>query len=173
MAKSSVLLSLSMLHWIYEQLRTGASMCTFEDCDRQVFAKELCKTHYQQRIKGMPLSPLTKGTAPTGERMECGHPPCTRLSENRGYCQTHYKQSLSGAPLRDIPDRGECEFPGCRRQKKSRTLCAAHHQQQKEGRELKPLRAYKSQPFYCTADGCGSESHAKGLCRKHYARGKG
>lgn len=145
-------------------------MCTYQDCDRQNFTGGLCKAHYQQKIKGKALTPLTKRTNPVGGRPECAHPTCTRLVDNKDHCQTHHFQILSGKPLKDIPAKKECEFPDCGKPKKSRTHCAGHHAQTKAGKELTPLRSKTAQPFYCTVDACSSESHAKGLCRKHYSR---
>jgi hypothetical protein len=33
-------------------------ICEFEQCDREVIAKGLCPTHYQQQRRGGPLKPI-------------------------------------------------------------------------------------------------------------------
>lgn len=33
-------------------------MCKFEECGREVIAKGLCPTHYQQQRRGGPLKPI-------------------------------------------------------------------------------------------------------------------
>lgn len=35
-------------------------MCKYLDCDRKIFCKELCGTHYKQQLRGLELKPIRK-----------------------------------------------------------------------------------------------------------------
>lgn len=37
------------------------SICSFDGCDRLTKAKGLCVSHYQQRLRGRPLTPIREG----------------------------------------------------------------------------------------------------------------
>ncbi len=44
-------------------------ICSFEGCGRRWFSRDLCRTHYDQALKGVELRPL-RGKAQTGSNVE-------------------------------------------------------------------------------------------------------
>lgn len=38
-------------------------VCSFDNCEKVLYAKTLCMGHYQQRRKGFPLTPLRPSTS--------------------------------------------------------------------------------------------------------------
>lgn len=68
-------------------------ICSFEGCDRKVYAKALCRAHYDQRLRGSELKPI-KGTVPKEPKRQCLAPGCERdeYIYRLQLCQGHYQQ---------------------------------------------------------------------------------
>ena len=122
-------------------------ICTFDGCDKVVYAKALCNGHYTQQRLGRPLTPLeprvrraTKG---------CDFPRCSNLKSSGPYCSGHDRQFKAGKPLTNLQrkvsrqDNPTCMFPGCENKNQSAGLCAAHLAQRRAGGPLKPIQ-YKT-----------------------------
>jgi len=74
--------------------------CTFPDCGRPHRSKGLCRSHYAQSVRGVPLTPIKdrgEGVPDT-----CTFDGCTRPYVGRGYCMTHYQQQRRGRTLKPI-----------------------------------------------------------------------
>lgn len=87
--------------------------CGFDPCDRPVMTKGLCNGHYQQRWKGLALTPLTPRLAAQGT---CAVDDCSRSIAARGLCSRH---AATSARMRVNPEempalyRSGCMNPNC------------------------------------------------------------
>lgn len=152
--------------------------CTFSGgCDRPLYAKQLCSTHYEQQRNGKPLTPIKDHQV---QPDQCEFCDCKRKPMARGLCRAHYAQQMRGEPLTPIrsPQSGTCVFEAdgvrCDRQRYSKDFCTGHYRQLKSGRQLTPLRQYARQDPQCIAekDGvrCEGKPHAHGYCKLHLNR---
>lgn len=82
-------------------------ICSFETCDRDVWAKGLCGAHYAQRRKGMPLAPLEKREP----NKPCSFPGCRNDTSkgSGGLCGGHRMQFREGVALHPLRDFGEMQ----------------------------------------------------------------
>lgn len=75
--------------------------CSFDGCDRTVRpggARGLCATHYEQRRRGRPLTPIALKRG----RSTCTFTGCSRSVSSRGLCRGHVYQRDTGNPLAPI-----------------------------------------------------------------------
>jgi len=99
-------------------------LCTAGDCDRVVYARDLCGRHYKQhQRRGLVL--------PDPAPVACAVPGCTRRAVTRGWCQGHYvRWSRTGDVRADVPlrrpVRDTCSVPGCERGHNSGGYCRTH-----------------------------------------------
>ena len=145
-------------------------ICTYPDCGKPHFAKQFCKGHYTQLIRGRELRPLLL----TDPRELCTFPGCGRPHHSRGLCDAHAMQSRRGRVLHPIGQKPAtlpkvCIFDGCGRPVEATGLCRAHYQQARRGTVLKPVRkvAPRGTQVGCSVPGCDRDHHAKGLCAAH------
>lgn len=100
--------------------------CSFDGCSRKVYAKELCRPHYEQQRVGKDLQPLYE-TRPT----VCTFEGCERPVHCKGLCKPHYEQQRAGKDLRPLLEAlpTVCGFDGCEEEVfvKSRQLCRSHY----------------------------------------------
>lgn len=72
--------------------------CKLEWCEGKVYAKSLCRSHYQRQSQGLPfIDP--REPVPT---KTCAGPECDRQLSMRnvtGLCKSHYIQQYLGKPL--------------------------------------------------------------------------
>lgn len=73
--------------------------CTFEGCERPHRSRGLCRAHYSQRARGVPLTPI--GSRPEVPE-KCTYEGCDRPYVGKGYCMTHYQQQRRGRALKPI-----------------------------------------------------------------------
>ena len=79
-------------------------MCGFDGCERQSVARDLCASHWQQKRRGKPLTPLR---ARRSNRGPCTFETCENDSHARGLCITHYAQRRAGKELTPVQPRPE------------------------------------------------------------------
>lgn len=100
--------------------------CSFEGCSRDVYAKELCRPHYEQRRVGKDLRPLYE-TRPA----VCVFGGCERSVYCKDLCKPHYEQQRVGKELRPLLETlpTVCKVEGCEEEVfvKSRQFCSAHY----------------------------------------------
>lgn len=150
--------------------RRSTKTCSFADCSLPHYALGLCKRHWGQQNRGLPLGPLRQSREGT-----CRGPECEAPIAARGLCYGHYDQERAGGPLkpidrsrRKVPGGGRCAFDGCDRHARASGLCSGHYGQQNRGEELRPLAWWKGkEPEGCAFDGCDREATSKGLCEAH------
>lgn len=76
-------------------------ICSLSHCDRRLYAKQLCMTHYRYQRAGKELKPLrVYDTNDTGS--PCRFEGCGRVKTAQGLCESHYQQHRRGKPLRPI-----------------------------------------------------------------------
>lgn len=66
--------------------------CTYDNCPKKQYARQLCKGHYEQIRRGAPLSPLRN---PLGN-ISCLVDGCDIKQTSYGLCPSHRRQELSG-----------------------------------------------------------------------------
>ena len=158
----------------------GSNSCSIEECERLVFARDLCRAHwYRDQRYGDPLGgrPVHRTETP-----ECSVEGCTSPHYAGGWCSRHWQRNRKyGDPLGggvDRQPRGECSVDDCDRSVLARGWCHAHYYraQRNDGDPLagKPLRAASSRkpeiPRQCEVEGCESPHYARGMCMRHHGR---
>ncbi len=99
-------------------------LCEAADCERPVYARQLCGRHYKQwRRNGA----VKADEAPKG----CKVPTCGRLAVTRGWCHGHYlRWSRQGDVKADVPlsrpARDLCAVEDCPRGGHSGGHCRTH-----------------------------------------------
>jgi hypothetical protein len=73
--------------------------CSFETCNRNVYAFDLCNGHYQQNRKGINLKPLRHRHGATDA---CSFSGCQKDPKAHGYCSGHYAQKRAGRPMTEL-----------------------------------------------------------------------
>ena len=61
-------------------------ICSFEGCDNEFLAKDLCSTHYAQYKRGIDLKPIREKRGPL-----CTFEGCERPHKAQGLCDPHGK----------------------------------------------------------------------------------
>lgn len=99
-------------------------MCEAADCERPVYARQLCGRHYKQwhRSGAVKVDEAPKG---------CKVPTCDRLAVTRGWCHGHYlRWSRQGDVKADVPlsrpVRDVCAVENCERGGHSGGHCRTH-----------------------------------------------
>jgi len=105
---------------------TDKPRCSFEDCDRQRYARDLCEKHYRRLMRtGSPEGHLTGPPV-------CTVDGCDRGVDAKGLCHGHYLRLIrTGDVKADRPlgprTRGTCDVTGCDRPHQARGYCVAHY----------------------------------------------
>lgn len=107
--------------------------CSFEECDKPAFSRQLCQMHYMRLRRAGELLPIKRRTT-------CEFDDCDKKVLARDLCAAHYMQRQRGAELQPLRHRPTCSFRGCNKPNHSSGLCSAHYEQQRHGKTLKPLR---------------------------------
>ncbi len=75
-------------------------ICHFDPCESPMHAKELCQYHYDQKIKGYPLSVRVR--LKDGTYDVCQFKGCNKAHLSKGLCSGHYAQQSAGKELRPL-----------------------------------------------------------------------
>lgn len=146
--------------------------CTFQGCNREVAALELCRPHYDQQRRGEALRPVR---ARKGAVRRCSFGGCTREHYSRSYCEPHYQQFKSGKDLTTLRMHAtygpHCRFAECARPKWVRGYCYTHYTQYRQGGPLRPISNRAAQVGSCSVPGCPAPSVSRGFCRAHVRLG--
>ena len=103
--------------------------CTVDDCDRRVYARELCGRHYKQQLRHGIVQPDRVPAV-------CAVPSCDRRAVTRGWCHGHYlRWSRTGDVKEHVPlarpTPQECTVDDCSRPAHAQRLCRAHLERQR------------------------------------------
>ena len=84
---------------------TVTAECSYPDCGRPRWRRDLCASHYQMQRRGEPLRPIgRRGPAP--RYTVCQAPGCERTElVAYGLCYSHYRQRYRGRELTPLRDR--------------------------------------------------------------------
>jgi len=110
-------------------------LCFFPGCERPMYAKGLCQSHYCQQLRTGTLRPLG---ARREIRVECDFEGCDKPATTRRLCPGHYSQLRKGQPLRPLQPfygrKGVCRYEGCGRPRFNGGWCVGHAAQHYSGR---------------------------------------
>ena len=146
--------------------------CTYTDCERPFYAKELCEPHYQRQRMGQDMDAhIVTRRRP---HRTCRLSDCKSPNYARGFCSLHYTRLRRGLSLHSPRRRRytkdkPCRHPGCAAPVARLGYCSIHHSRLKAGRPL-------GDPFKTINVGkqCGAcnerDAVTKGLCRRCYMR---
>lgn len=112
--------------------------CAFDGCGRRIANAGLCRTHYQQRLDGIPLRPIK--TRPVGNT-HCSADGCELPVRCRGLCNRHYQQwQKHGRTIPDAPARPSvCSVGDCMRKASAKGLCKMHYNRWRRTGSTEPL----------------------------------
>lgn len=94
--------------------------CTVEGCDVSVWAREMCRKHYQRWLTHGDPEKCLKEKGERGTLCECGVE-----AFSRGMCRRHYFQWWKST-------RPACSVDGCETLARTKGLCARHYQRLKK-----------------------------------------
>lgn len=85
-------------------------ICSFSECGRVQVAKGLCRSHYGQLKRGIPLRPIRV-------RIEgdCSVSECSASAFCKGMCKRHYRKNLP-----------PCSIEDCQKPRTSHGYCSMH-----------------------------------------------
>lgn len=85
-------------------------ICSFSECGRVQVAKGLCRAHYEQLKRGIPLRPIRV-------RIEgdCSVSECSASAFCKGMCKRHYRKNLP-----------PCSIEDCQKPRTSHGYCSMH-----------------------------------------------
>lgn len=114
------------------RVKIPAALCAVPECERDSYAKGLCKTHgNQMRTKGV-LTPIRLHER--GKYTSCQFEGCERPLSARGYCSAHYDQVRMGRELRSPRHKAKkgsygsgCLYHGCGKPNIALGLCSQHY----------------------------------------------
>lgn len=106
--------ALCLSHYQVKVRSETKRQCSLPWCERKLYAKGLCDTHYNAQREGRPL------VDPNTPKPECSFEGCGReCLGNQDVCKTHYIQRYHGKSLTPIvPRRTDPSHPGERNCKK-------------------------------------------------------
>lgn len=114
--------------------------CSFDGCDRRLYARELCQAHYHQWWRRGHLSPLYDNRSKASR--VCGKDECEEAVFKHRLCETHFLEVAV-----------RCEVEDCDNPQKVKGLCVSHYSQTYRGKELSPLRRYDATTPYVSKAG--------------------
>lgn len=122
-------------------------LCSFEYCNRNIIARELCAGHYKQWSRGEDLVPLRYRTPKP--KAECAFDGCDRFARGKGYCAAHHGQLWRTGELKPLrigrlDPNDPCDFTGCGRPRTTSGLCAQHQNMARAGKPLHPIRTERA-----------------------------
>lgn len=136
------------------------NICSKDNCENEVKARNLCNKHYQRWYKGSSERPEWPD--------ECSVEVCDRPSFSKGYCSAHYSRMRSGGDLttkiKEMTDG--CTHGDCDRKHYAKGYCKMHWIRWREGRNLDGIDPNRE----CTFEGCEKKHFAHELCVGHYGQ---
>lgn len=152
--------------------------CAVTDCDRDLYAKGLCRAHYDRMSR--PKQVRASRAKPKRPDRGCTVEGCQGKHRALGLCHTHYSQH-SRAKVREQKTEPEpkpepkllerCSVEGCRNVETAKRLCMAHYTRLRRGKPLNtPLAPSRRIEGECERHACKNPIHKHGLCRVHIAR---
>lgn len=151
-------------------------VCSVQDCEKYVHAKNLCSGHYQRQRNGKPLDDTPLPSVRSADAV-CDIEWCERSHYSSGLCQMHWQRKRLGrdmnAPVRARKDQSRpCEYPGCERTHHANGYCNLHAKRDKQGTDLGAYvrGSLTSKDGLCTYKDCRRKHWAYGLCQPHYDR---
>ena len=157
--------------------------CAAEDCDRRLYGKGYCKTHYAQFMKTGQTRPV-RAYNPALDGV-CTVEGCGQKHKAKGYCGLHYNHWLRyGRPgrIRNWNPGGTCSVDGCDEPIKAKGYCGPHYMRvRRTGKpgpaELIPhsqrnWRTSRYEGMTCAVGGCDRPARSRGWCNMHFQRWK-
>lgn len=151
--------------------------CAAEGCDRRLYGKGYCKTHYEQFMKTGRTRPIRSYVRYGGE---CAADGCSRQSHSKGYCKTHYLRLERTGNLDRIREQNSepaCSVDGCEKPIHAKGYCGTHYARvvrTGEAGAAEPIqhshRSSKYRGVTCSIDGCERPAKARGWCNMHFQR---
>jgi len=157
----------------------GHSICSVDLCERQVYSRGWCRSHYDRWSRTGNALPPPKQPKTVAK---CKIETCDRDSKSKGWCGFHYNRWLKfGDPEPEIINGrrvtrvGEtCESDDCDRPVLARGLCSKHYDRARRNGELPAAVGMVAAPDHptqtCTVVGCPKPQFSRNLCRMHYDR---
>lgn len=152
--------------------------CAADDCDRRLFARGLCRTHYAQLLKTGELKPIKPYKMTPGAI--CSVDGCSKPMKAKGYCKIHYNhwhRYGRTERIRNWNPGGTCSVDGCEQPAKANTLCGTHYARiRRTGDAGGPKliaqgnRRSKYKGLTCAIEGCDRQPKARGWCNMHFQR---
>lgn len=90
----------------------GDRICTSEDCNGRVVARDMCTKHYQRWVKAGKPGYIPKDQIPV---ILCAVEGCGRPKKSREWCNRHYENIRKygyAVPVRDLPLKERLELVG-------------------------------------------------------------
>lgn len=150
--------------------------CSSDDCDRSVYARGYCRTHYNQFLKTGTTRPIMPGGA---TRALCSVEGCDEPRKAKGFCKKHYNHWHRYGRVERVrnwnPGAG-CSIEGCDKPVKANNLCGAHYMRVKRHGEpgtaesMAWARGSKYRGVACSVEGCDRQARNNGWCNMHYQR---
>lgn len=139
--------------------------CSVRRCYGAIYAKGLCKTHYQ----------FTKNhRKPKGKADKCSVDGCERAWTAQGLCQMHYwrkkKTGKTGPAEKLRGPKGTCSIPGCKRKNLARNMCNMHYRRWSKTGDAGPGYSTWECRHHCAIPGCHKKHVGLGLCAMHRMR---
>ena len=92
--------------------------CCVEDCERQYYARGLCRRHYMRQRR--------TGTTEPRPKSRCSVIGCKEDHAARGFCDYHYDQVTKGYSAEWTLLARRCRVSGCERPHKRGGFCQHH-----------------------------------------------
>lgn len=112
--------------------------CAVPDCGLRVYARSLCRSHYERRrLYGDPLASAPETRPWRGQ--PCRVEGCDRPNRALGLCKLHVQRAYAhdGDPLGEHYRSPQlCAVPDCDRASRASGLCQPHYIRQRNGQVL-------------------------------------
>lgn len=108
-----------------------AKTCKIDWCDKPLFCKDYCTTHYQRSRRGDDMNAPHRALA--NNSGECSVDGCKNGAFAKGVCRGHYQRIRNGVSLnkpwqyhRTYSKDSICSYENCQNRPKANNLCPAH-----------------------------------------------
>jgi HNH endonuclease len=152
--------------------------CAAEGCDRRLYGKGYCRTHYDQFMQTGQTKPIRSYELNPGAI--CSVDGCGQPVKAKGYCRTHYNRvTRYGRPerVRNWNPGGTCSVDGCEKPVKAGNLCGTHYARLRRAGEVggaeliqQSHRKSKYKGLKCAVEGCERQPKARDWCNMHFQR---
>ena len=105
------------------------TICSIEECNDLVYAKKLCKAHYEKQRKVEIKREYEQGNK---NIKSCKVNGCQEISRTKGYCSRHYKQVLKHGEIISVEKKRQkhseiCKIENCNDKTYARGYCEKHY----------------------------------------------